>query len=160
MTPVLLLEDYFLTRLHIDWDFPATSPVIEVKETRCLFDYEVANHAKDPRRRMLKFRVAVQEIGANQQKVGHRLQCEVVGLFSFTDATPKGKEELIIRVNGINMLYGALRGLLTAATGAFPGGRFALPSIMPQEIVNDVEKRRAELRARKQKLPEAAATKP
>ncbi len=154
--PVLLLEDYYFTRLHLDWDFPASGAVVEVKEIQSQFDYDVANHVKDPRRRMLKFRLAIQELGANQQKLGHRVECEIVGLFSFTDATPKGKEEIVIRVNGINMLYGALRGLLTAAMGAFPAGRFVLPSIMPQDIVTDVEKRHAAMVANAQKPREPA----
>lgn len=158
--PVLLLEDYFLTRLHLDWHFPPDGPAVQVKKVRSQFDYEVAKHTTDPRRRMLKFRAAFQELDANQQHLGHRVECEVVGLFSFTEATPKDKEEFLIRVNGISMLYGALRGLLTSATGAFPSGRFAMPSIMPQDIVNEVETRHAEEAAKAKPPSEPAAATP
>lgn len=144
--PTLLLEEYFLTRLQVDYTFPGTSPTITVASVTSSFDYEVLNHRDDPRRRQLKLKVEFQEMDDKQQKVGYRIQCEIVGFFSFTDSTPKGKEEIVIRVNGFNMLYGTLRGALATTTAVFPGGRFSVPSVMPNEIVADIEKRREQER--------------
>ena len=144
MTPILQLESFFLTRLHVDWNFPNDGgTTIEIRSTQNAFDYEVGTHKEEPNRRLLRLKFHCQEYDAKENKVGHCIDCEMVGIFSFTEATPKGKEEAVVRINGINMLYGALRGILATLTGAFPGGRYSLPSIMPQEIVNDVETRRA-----------------
>src|SRR6266576_3099401 len=142
--PVLQLEEYFLTRLHVDYTFPPGAPQVEVKQTECNFDYETGTHVTDQRLRMLRLKGLFRELDANNQAVGHRIECEILGFFSFTDTTPKGKEEVLLRVNGVSVLYGALRGILGIMSGSFPGGRFRLPNIMPQEIVADIEKRRAE----------------
>ncbi len=154
--PTLQLEDYFLTRLQADYTFPGTSPTITVASVTSNFDYEVANHRDDQRRRMLRLKVDFQEQDDKQQKVGYHIQCEIVGFFSFTDSTPPGKEEILIRVNGFNMLYGTLRGLLATTTAVFPGGRFSVPNVMPNEIVADIEKRREEAQ-RKAAAPAASA---
>jgi hypothetical protein len=139
--PTLLLDQYFLTCLQVDYTFPGSSPTITVASTACDFDYEVANHRAEPRRRMLRLKVEFQELDDKQQKVGYRIRCEIVGFFSFTDSTPPGKEEIVIRVNGFNILYGTLRGALATTTAVFPGGRFSVPNVMPNEIVADIEKR-------------------
>jgi hypothetical protein len=157
MTPILLLEEYFLTRLQVDYTFPGSSPTIMVAAVTSNFDYEVMTHKDEPRRRMLRLKVEFQEADDKQQKVGYRIQCEIVGFFSFTDSTPQGKEEFIIRVNGFNMLYGTLRGALATTTSVFPGGRFSVPNVMPNEIVADIEKRREEAR---QKAAAAAVAAP
>lgn len=151
--PVLQLEEYYLTRLSMDYKFPTGVQEITVASANAQFHYDVLTHAKDPRRRQLKLHVEFQERDDKDQPVGYHIVCDIVGFFSFTDATPKGKEEILIRVNGFNMLYGALRGMLGMITGLGPGGRFSVPNVMPNEIVKDIENRR-----RKTAQPQAAAT--
>lgn len=149
MTPILQLEDYYLTQLHVDWGIPSTKEPIKVESTECSFDYEVGVHTKAPQRRMLKLKVKMQEQDEKGQKVGFRIETEMTGHFSFTEATPSGKEEYVLRVNGVSMLYGTLRGILGTITGSFPGRRFSLPSIMPNEIVKQVEEAREKRSAQK-----------
>ena len=144
--PTLLLDAYFLTRLQVDYAFPVGSPTVTVASVVSNFDYEVMNHRDEPRRRMLRLKVQFQETDEKEQKVGYHIECEMVGFFSFTDSTPQGKEEITIRVNGFNLLYGTLRGIMATTTAAFPGGRFNVPSVMPNEIVADIERRREEAR--------------
>jgi hypothetical protein len=156
-SPTLQLDQYFLTRLQVDHTFPASSPTIKVASVTSSLDYEVGNHRNEPRRRMLRLKVEFQESDDKQQKVGYRIQCEIVGFFSFTESTPPGKEEIVIRVNGFNLLYGTLRGVLATTTAIFPGGRFSVPNVMPNEIVADIENRREQER---QKAAAAAAAVP
>lgn len=137
--PVLQLEKHFLQKLHIDWKPPAAEPATSVAATRCAFDYDIAVHRTEKHRRMITFRLRAEEIDHNEQPVAHKVDCEIVGLFSLTSATPLGKEEEILRINGVSILYGILRGIFSMTTGAFPGGGFSLPSVMPQDIVRDVE---------------------
>lgn len=141
-SPTLLLEEYYLTRLQLDHNFPSSTPTITIASVNSTFDYEVMNHRDDARRRMLKLKVQFQEQDEKQQKVGYHIDCEIVGFFAFTESTPQGKEEAVLRINGFNLLYGALRGLLATTTAVFPAGRFTVPNVMPNEIVADIERRR------------------
>lgn len=156
-SPSLSLDEYFLTRLQVEFAAPSTSPTITVASVTCNFDYTVFNHPVEPQRRMLQLKVEFQQLDDKQHKVGYHIQCEVTGFFSFTESTPKGKEEIVIRVNGFNLLYGALRGVLATTTAVFPGGRFNVPNVMPNEIVEDIERRREEAR---QKSASAVAAPP
>ena len=159
-SPILLLNEYFLTRLSVKYDFPDTIPNINVASVNSTFNYEVLTHHDDPKQRQLKLQIEFQELDEKQQKVGYHIECEVVGFFSFTDATPKEKEEYVIRVNGFSMLYGALRGVFATTMAVFPGGRFSIPNIMPNEIVADIEKRRAEANAKAKDAAAAVPTNP
>lgn len=141
MMPPLLLEDYFLTSLHIEW-VSLPSPTAEIKAIDCSFDYELANHKQDTKLRKMHFKATFCQMDAKRQKVGYSITCEVVGLFCLTGAAPKGKEDLLFRLNGVSQLYGAMRGIISSVTGSFACGRFVLPSIMPQEIVGQIEKRK------------------
>jgi hypothetical protein len=129
--------------LHVDWAVPTTEAPVEVKFTNNFFDYDLGSHKEDPSRRMMRFKATFQQLDGNQQKVGFTIRCELIGMFRFTEATPKGKEESVLRINGVSQLYGAMRGIVTVATGSFGVGHFLLPSLMPQEIVAEVEKIKA-----------------
>lgn len=159
-SPTLLLNEYFLTRLSVNYDFPDTIPNINVASVNSTFNYEALTHRDDPRQRQLKVQMEFQELDEKQQKVGYHITCELVGFFTFTDTTPKGQEEIVLRVNGLNMLYGALRGVFATSLAVFPGGRFSIPNIMPKEIVADIERQRAEANAKAKAASEAAESKP
>lgn len=143
-SPILQLEEYFLTRQQVEHVFPESAPTIQVASVTCNFDYEVFDHREDTKRRMMKLKVEFQEVDQKQQKVGYHIQCEIVGFFAFTDSTPQGKEEATLRLNGFTLLYGTLRGILATTTAIFPAGRFNVPNVMPTEIVADIERRRQE----------------
>src|SRR5258706_16239973 len=99
--PVLQLEDYFITKLHVDFTFPPGVPYVEVKSLQSTFNYETGTHKDEASFRMLKFMGGFQELDEKGQRIGHRIDFELVGFFSFTQATPKGKEEILLRINGI-----------------------------------------------------------
>jgi hypothetical protein len=143
-SPILQLDDYFLTRLQIDYTFPREGVVTQADSVTSIFDYDLGHHREEPRRRMMRLKVDFQELDQKQEKIGYTIQCEITGFFSFTDSTPKDKEELVLRVNGFALLYGALRGVLATTTAVCPGGRFSVPNVMPNEIVADIERRRQE----------------
>jgi hypothetical protein len=159
-SPTLLLNEYFLTRLAVDYGFPGTGPNRDVASVNSSFNYEVLTHQDDARQRQLQLQLEFQELDEKQQPIGYHIQCEMVGFFSFTETTPKGKEEVVIRVNGLNLLYGALRGVFATTMAVFPGGRFSLPNIMPNEIVADIEKQRAAANAKAKAASEAGPATP
>jgi len=131
-----------MTRLHVDWTPGPDGGSSDVAQIQYEFDYDVRNHVTDLRRRALTLRAHFQELGHGKSKVGYCVNCEITGFFQFTDATPKGNEELLLRQNGFSVLYGALRGIVALTASAFPGGRFLIPNVMPQDVVNEIESRR------------------
>jgi preprotein translocase subunit SecB len=150
MIPVLRLERYFLSHLKVDFKIPEGVTEVKVCTTKSNFDFEVATSRENPKKHKMEFSVQVREQNEKGETLGHSIECRFIGFFSFTETTPPGKEGYILLVNGVSMLYGALRGLLGIVTANFPGGPFMLPNIMPQEIVQNVQARKqAELRNRK-----------
>lgn len=136
--PVCQLDEFFLTRLRVDWVEP---PKNTKTQLRFGFDYTVGRHKDDPCRYRLQFRVTARSNEA--QTVGLALDTEIVGFFTLPKDMDPDKREYQIRVNGCTLLYGILRGQLATVTGSFPGGKFILPTFMMQDVVADVEKRRA-----------------
>jgi len=150
MSPTLQLENFYVVSLNVDCVPPGAKFPVEVQLTNSSFDYDIGARKEDPARRVMQFKAFFQQLDGNQQKIGFTVRCELIGLFRFTEATPKGKEEAVLRINGVSQLYGAMRGIVSAATGSFPFGHFILPSIMPQEIVEQVEKDKAAASAQTQ----------
>lgn len=138
MSIQLQLEDYYLTKLHIDWRAP-TKAQVQVEEIQTGLDYDVAVHAKEKQRYKLDLRIRLAETGKEQKDVGYVVEADIVGLFSFPEDCEKVIREKLIRINGVSILYSTFRGILGGMTGMFEGRRLALPTIMPNEVVQRVE---------------------
>lgn len=138
----LQLEDFVMTKLHLEWRDPKAKTY---SESGISFDYDIARHKEHDRRFMMHFRVALapQKTKKNPDLSGYVLETEIVGLFKFPEDIEKEKMDYLIRVNGATILYGILRGQLATMTGSFAGGRFTLPTVMMQEVVADIEKAKA-----------------
>lgn len=145
-TPQLQLEDYYLTKLHIDWRAPSKSTV-HVKELQTGLDYDVAIHTKEKHRYKLDLRIRLSETGKEQKDVGYVVAADIVGLFSFAEDSEKEMREKLIRLNGVSILYSTFRGILGGMTGMFEGRRLTLPTIMPNEVVQRVEEAKNAQRA-------------
>ena len=143
MSPQIQLEDFAITRLHIDWIPPKDGPV-KLKELQSEFDYNVAVQAKDNRRYKLELQLSFQEAGVEQTDIGFRIAATTVGVFVFEPNTTTEDRKRLVRINGVNILYGTFRGVLVGVTGAFPGGKFLLPTILPNRIVAEIEAKRVE----------------
>jgi preprotein translocase subunit SecB len=144
----LQLEDYYLTKLHIDWRAPSKATV-EVDEIQTGLDYDVAVHTKEKNRYKLDLRIRLTETGKEEKDVGYIVVADMVGLFSFPEDSDKTIREKLIRINGVSILYSTFRGILGGMTGMFQGRRLALPTIMPNEVVQRVEESKKAQRAAK-----------
>lgn len=146
------LEDYYLTKLHIDWRPPSKAEV-QVDEIQTGLDYDVAVHTKQKNRYKLDLRIRLSETGKEEKDVGYVVAADIVGLFSFPEASDKDTREKLIRINGVSLLYSTFRGILGGMTGMFQGRRLALPTIMPHEVVQRVEESKKAQRAAKAAAP-------
>lgn len=134
----LQLEDFFLTKMSVVWHPPAKETTVS-SEFR--FGYDVRRHKDDKRRFRLDF--TLQAIPKEKEPiVGYEIESHISGLFAFSEGTSEEEMQQLIRVNGGTVLYGVLRGHIATVTGCFPGGKFTLPTVMMQDVVQDIEAER------------------
>lgn len=135
---ILQLEDYFLTRLHVDFSFPKDSEA-HVEEISLNFDYDSLTHSDDPLRRLLVLRVRFGELTKDGEQVARQFDCEINGRFRIPEDIPEQKREGLVCVNGLSILYSTLRGIIGSLSGSFPASRLCLPTILPQEVVKRIQ---------------------
>jgi len=140
---IVQLEDYFLTRLHMGYHFPKDGAEMG-QEVSLAFDYDTLKHNEVPLRRMLCLRVAMYELDAKGNKAEYYLESEIKGQFLMPENMEGEAIEVLLRVNGLSILYSTLRGIIGNVSGSFPGGRFCLPTIFPPDVVKRIERRKAE----------------
>lgn len=154
----LQLEDYFLTRLHVDFNFPKETEV-QVEELSIDFDFDSLTHQDDPLRRMLTLRVRAGEHAEDGEPVAHQLECEINGKFRIPEDIPEEHHEGVICINGVSILYSTLRGIIGNLSGSFPAGRLCLPTIDPKEVVMRVQKAKSKPATKKAKPVKKTAKK-
>lgn len=142
LVQILQLEDYFLTRLNLDFIFP-NEIEDEVESNSLEFDYDVLTHPDDPLRRMLTLRVGVSQVAKDDSKMAYQVECEINGQFRIPEEIKKDQREGLLRINGVSILYSTLRGIIGNLSGSFPEGRLCLPTILPQDVVKHIEKSKA-----------------
>jgi hypothetical protein len=140
MSQQIQLNDYALTRLQIIWQQPALNTAIP--QLRTDFGHGLAAHAQDAKRYKLDLKIRCFQQTQEAKAIGYTIEADISGFFTLPaemEKKPHEEREHFTRVQGINLLYSTLRGLLGGMTGAFPGGKFILPTIMPQQIVEGWE---------------------
>lgn len=141
MSVSIHLDEFILTRLHVDWHgSPEAAAGGTEKEIRV--GYNVATKKDDATRFKFDLRVALVPKSA-KKKTGWEIDTAITGFFSFPEGIDAATMDEAVRFNGILILFGILRGLLASATGAFPGGKYCLPALPVQDIVNAGRKKPA-----------------
>lgn len=143
MKITLQLEDFALTSLRIDWALPPMGEMDPTGTTELGFDYKVATHHSDPWKYRMTFQAAIDEKTGNGEPQGYRIRAEIIGYFRLDPEVPEAKRDAQVLINGVSQLYSTLRGVIATATGSFAGDKFVMPSIMPQDLVRQVEENRA-----------------
>ncbi len=135
--PVLQLDDFGLTDLEVHWlDYGA-----ETADGTGTFTvgYEVEQMVEDGTR----FRLTIAVTDSRARPSGgppSTVKATGVGFFTIPESTAADDRARVIRVNGLTMLYGSLRGALAAVTGLFPPDfRYVLPTVNMLEVIEHVE---------------------
>ena len=139
MSEILSLENFFMTRLSIDWHAP-DKPLAEPDAIKTIYniDYDVRRRKDDEHLFALTMRFTL--IAKKGRKpIGYEINTEITGLFRFPEGTDETTMQKFIRLNGTFILYGILRGEVAIFTGSFPKGKFILPAVNMQEIVAQAE---------------------
>jgi len=146
--PVCELEDFHVNKLMIegvDWE---SSGRLSASYG---FDYDLACRTDNPHLVKVTMRYSIRPNSSDPSPLcPYSIQTEVEGVFSFPEGTDEMKQEYLCRVNGLTILYGILRGEIANVTGSFKNGKFILPTVMMQDIVKEIEERKAKAREEKQ----------
>ncbi len=135
--PACHLEEFFMTRVNLAWHDPKETTTVDVKHE---FDYDVHRNTQQENLFRLVFRFGLSP--QTPVPVGYVLESEIVGYFSFPDTTSEENMQALIRYNGCTILYGILRGQIANITGSFPHAKLVLPTVMMEEVVNEIETRK------------------
>lgn len=140
MSEILQLNTFFLQKIGIESLPPATDPE-RIGRGALTISFELGRDADDPNRFILALKVNCQHHRPNGQP-GLAVDAEIHGEFFCPDSVAPEQKEQLVAINGGIILYGILRGQLTAYTGPFPGGVFNLPTVNMVEALGDFLKQK------------------
>jgi len=139
-TVPLQLEDFFLTRLNVEWRNLPSDSEYKVNSLRVRVGYELAHHAEIPHAYQMTLCVAGEDVIEKAASAGYKFDAVITGRYHIENAKTPELEARLSVINGISLLYSTLRGLLGSASGNFEFGKLVLPSINPYAIVEQTEK--------------------
>jgi len=136
MAEILQLERFFLIRMNLECKFPETEPEDPERTINHSFriDYKVGRRADDSNRYRLSLLLDIEP-----EEYGWEVHAQLDGFFRTPEQLDQPQKEGLIRVNGGTILYGLLRGQLSAMTGSFPNGPIILPTVNMAEVVRKKE---------------------
>lgn len=141
MKLVCELEQFFINQLRVDWLNP--NPDSEKESASFGFDYDLSCNTDNPSRIRMVMRFM---LGPNKEveeaTCPYEIFTEIEGFFKFPEDIEDKKMGYLCRVNTLTILYGILRGEIANVTGSFPGEKYILPTVMMQDVVNEVEERK------------------
>lgn len=134
MKKLLQLENYYMTRLHIDYD-ETVSPPHESRDNPA-FDFEVFENPDDDHLLALEMSFGYQgQEGKNEPPWA--IDARILGVFRFESEVKKEEIGPPLFLNGSTILYGILRGILASVGGNFPVGRIILPTVYMEDILKE-----------------------
>lgn len=137
MTEILNLEGFFITKLSAEVIPPKEIPPEGIHQDvnqQIRITYHVARRADDETRYRMQLCVTL-----SPEEFGWKIDSEIEGYFKCPNSWEISLREGMIRVNGGTILYGLLRGQLSAFTGSFLPGAFLLPTINMNDVVRQAE---------------------
>lgn len=141
MKPVCELNNFFLRNLEVKGGDKIKSESISMS---CGFDYDLFCGDNDCRQVRMVLRVFIEpDKDEDTQTCPYEIKAEIEGFFTFSDELSDEQMGYLTRVNSMTILYGILRGEIANVTGSFPSGKFLLPTVMMQDVVKEIEERKA-----------------
>lgn len=134
------LNDFFLRNLEISGANPISAAEISMN---CGFDYDLFCNDQDCNKIRMVLRVVLgPDKNEKTQSCPFEIKATIEGFFTFPEDLADKQMAYLVRVNTATILYGILRGQIATITGAFPAGKFTLPTVMMQDVVKEIEERK------------------
>ena len=155
MNAVCELDDFFIRNLEINGIDRIEAAAIAITGG---FDYDLFCHDKNCRQIRMVFRAFFgPDKDVEPRTCPYEIKATIEGFFTFKDDLNDKQMAYLVRVNSASILYGILRGEIANITGSFPAGKFLLPTVMMQDVVKEIEERKATDRKAKATKPAKAA---
>lgn len=133
------LEDFSLLKLSVAYKRARKdAKPVEATQHSLSFDFDIDVHAEEKHRYRMLFRMAYADLSEDQEPAGYDVEADIVGFLRVDEEMPDEEKDKLVPANGVSVLYGVLRGVVGASTGAFAGGKLVLPTMMPHDIVKTV----------------------
>jgi len=158
-TSLCQLNSYDFTKLSIRWVPSPTDEVIDIENIATGFTYDVWKNSQNELVYMMRFGANFSEETADDQRLGYQVSAEIFAELILSEEVPEDKRGLYIRQNGVSILLGIIRTQIAMNTGSFVGGKFVVPTLMPQDIVSEVEAAKKRARKTTKKVTKKAAKK-
>lgn len=150
MAKILQLDEFWLSRLHIDWQISGTSSEDVGDHTlNAMVVPKLRSNPDDPEQFMLTLQCRFAPKNSNAE--GYRIEADINGVFRLPPDVSEDESRNLLFVNGGTILFGLLRGQVAMATGSFPGGKLTLPAVHLPEVFDASIKRPARRAARGKK---------
>ncbi len=133
------LNDYNFTKLSIQWKPAPDRDDFEVDNLVSKFDYSVWQNHDNPLMHLMRFWASFSEETPDKENYGYQIEAEIFGNLTLSAEIPEEKRALYIRQNGVSILLGLMRAQIGMNTGSFIGGKLVIPTLMPNEIVKEVQ---------------------
>jgi preprotein translocase subunit SecB len=127
-----------VTRLHIDFSADESSEGRRGEFLTMNFNIEAGKHVTEERQYRITLTAKFSEHSKEKKPIGFQVESTIVGFFKISDDVDKERISVHAQMNGVNTLYGTLRGVIMSATGTFPVGPMILKSRMPHEIIGSI----------------------
>ena len=133
------LDHFFISKMHVEWS--NAIPENEKKSSNPWIDYDVLRNEKNPL--LFMMRLAVDALYMDKpEKCGYCIKTEILGFFSFSEDAKEEEIQYLSHLNGLQILYGILRGQIALVTGSFPMGIYTLPSIYMEDVIREAQERK------------------
>ncbi len=141
MKLVCNLDDFFLNHIHVTpLDYDVNS---DKRSGQVAFDYDLASSCDDDHRVRMQMTFQMTASPDDERPLcPYEIEAEIVGFFTFPQDMEDKQIAYLCRVNTMTILYGVLRGEIASITGSFVHGKFVLPTVMMQDVVDDIEERK------------------
>lgn len=139
MLALLEIDEYFVDEFSLE-----VNPVCAFKEeydSDFDVDFSIARSSDGKPKFEVKLFLEVNKKDEIFSKAPYRIDLQVTGYFHFDEGTDENKIKTMITPNGLAILYGIARNLVSQMTGVGRYGRFLLPSVNFIEIIKDKAKR-------------------
>lgn len=133
------LKHFAVTRLHVDWAIVPKVKHPRGEHIECKFGVSVFKHLQSSNEFKVELRASFSEVTKGSLPHGFQVEVVIVGLLSFSPELNEETLQRLVHLNGVNVLYGTLRGIVASASGVFPFGPMIIPSLSPQEILTRTE---------------------
>ena len=141
------LNDYYFTKLSITCNPAPGSKGFEVANLVSKFDYSIWQNPENPLMHLMRFWASFNEETPAKENFGYQIEAEIFGNLTLSAEIPEDKRPIYIRQNGVSILLGLMRAQIGMNTGCFIGGKLVIPTLMPNEIIKEVQ-------AAKQRTPQ------